>query len=64
MTKLHILAKISYGDFDARIETPLFASSNKDVLKLKAAELNATRTKDEIEDEIKYELMSEIVKLI
>lgn len=63
-TKLRILAKITYGDFDMPIQTPVFASTNKEVLQAKAIELNATLSEEEKEDGIKYKILSETVKLI
>ncbi|AVH84995.1 hypothetical protein RsoM2USA_66 [Ralstonia phage RsoM2USA] len=64
MTKLHMLVKVSYGDFDMRHETPINVSENLDLLKEMAETRNSRLTAEEIANEEKYEVSRIKVKLV
>ena len=62
--KILLLAKKTYGDFDCLIETPMFASFDRNVLQEKVNELNAKRTQYEKNNCVRYVILSESIKMI
>lgn len=64
MTKLHMLVKVSYADFDIRQDTPIAVSEDRKKLQDMAAEKNARLTKEDIRNEIRYEVSQTSVKLV
>jgi hypothetical protein len=54
MTKLFVLYRRSYGDFDIRHDDPIAASSIKEHLKIEAASKNDRRTPEEIKREVEF----------
>lgn len=64
MSKLFVLAKTTYGDFDMAYDEPLFVSSNIDILNQKKAELTVKLTPNELEYETHYSILPDKVKLL
>lgn len=54
MTKLFVLYKRTYGDFDISHDEPVYASSTKEHLKIECAFLNDRRSKDDLDKEVEY----------
>lgn len=62
--KMYVLGKKTYGDFDMPSFLPMYVSGNREALKIKAAELNATRSKDDLRAETSWELAPQTVTVV
>lgn len=54
MTKLYVLQKKTWADFDIAQFTPIAVSADKKALRAAAADKNAARSKKDIDGEISY----------
>ena len=53
---MNVLEKISYGDFDVMLTTPILVSENHEKLLGRLDELNRALTYDEIDDGVRYRI--------
>lgn len=56
--KIFIITKVSYTDFDMETRTPLSATKSRALAEISVNELNATRTDEEIRQELEYEIVT------
>jgi len=54
MSKIYLVMKKTYGDFDIPIETPVLASENEELIDMKVGWFNDDRSKEDLENEVKY----------
>ena len=54
MTKLYVMYRRSYGDFDIAQDHPLAVSTDKENLDVYAANLNKQRTQTDLDNEIGF----------
>jgi hypothetical protein len=59
-----VLNKITYGDFDALIETPVAVSLCKESLLMRKSELETKLSKQDKENGFHYEIDDNLVELI
>jgi hypothetical protein len=59
-TKLHVLVKVVYSDFDIAVPTPIAVSANVERLRIEAAELNTKLTAEERRVETHYKVQGQV----
>jgi hypothetical protein len=62
--KMYILEKSFYGAFDIQLSEPIFISANEQTLVAKAAELNIARTKQDLDNEIRFRVNINPIEVI
>ena len=64
MDRMYVLERIFYGDFDIRLTEPVFISADKQTLVEKTAELNVMRTKQDLKNEVSFEVNPNSIAVI
>lgn len=54
MAKIYLVLKRTFADFDIPIEPPVLAHEDSKLIDLKVEDLNAKRSKKDLDEEIKY----------
>ena len=62
--KMYVLNRVHFGDFDIKLTTPVAVSTDKSKLSARYAELMTARTLKDMEDEVRYEVMSTPVEVL